>query len=75
MMTAQASGLTRYPQSLKDEAKALYAQGFTCYRISKLLGFGGHSDTLIRRWCDDDFRRAHNAEMNRRPRRGKRRKQ
>lgn len=71
-MGIQERGITRHPETIKAEAKALRAQGLSIYAISKLLGFGGSYYTVIRRWCDDDFRRAHNADMNRRPRRGKR---
>jgi hypothetical protein len=57
-------GSTRYPQKTVDKAKALFAEGLSPNKIAAQLGISG--DVVVRRWCDPEYRAAHNANMLRR---------
>jgi hypothetical protein len=53
-----SKGITRYPQKVIDEARKLNAEGQSYHTIATRLGIS--SDVVVRRWCDDEFRRKYN---------------
>lgn len=57
LMSILAHGKTRYPESIKQEARTLYAHGMKCAHIANKMNISLY---LIRRWCDDDYRRQQN---------------
>lgn len=63
-MGIQERGLTRYSEKTKAEARALFAKGLSPNEIAAQLGISG--DVVVRRWCDPEYRAAHNASMLRR---------
>ena len=52
------NGRTRYPDRIVEQAKAMFAAGIKPGKIAAALGIS--SDVVVRRWCDEEYRREYN---------------